>query len=69
VHPFIKPGTIRIVSGFLFGHSSTVHHSMQNNLLHGGLQLNAQEKSDLIAFLHTLTDATLVDDQRFASPF
>ena len=50
-------------------HSSTVHHTMEHNLLHGGLQLSAQDKSDLVAFLHTLTDETLKTDERFASPF
>ena len=49
--------------------SSTVHHTMQNNLQHGGLQLSAQDKTDLIAFLHTLTDETLLTDERYESPF
>lgn len=50
-------------------HSSTVHHSMDHNLQHGGLHLNAQDKADLIAFLNTLTDERLVEDERFSSPF
>jgi cytochrome c peroxidase len=49
--------------------SSTVHHTMEHNLQHGGLLLNAQEKADLVAFLHTLTDETLKTDERYASPF
>lgn len=49
--------------------SSTVHHSMEHNLMHGGLQLTAQNKTDLVAFLHTLTDESLMMDERFASPF
>lgn len=50
-------------------HSSTVHHSMENNLHHGGLLLSAQDKADLVAFLYTLTDETLLTDERYASPF
>lgn len=34
----------------------------------GGLQLSAQEKADLIAFLHTLTDSTLISNPVFAEP-
>ena len=49
--------------------SSTVHHTMEHNLQHGGLLLNAQEKADLVTFLHTLTDQTLLTDERYASPF
>ncbi len=50
-------------------HSSTVHHSMEHNLSHGGLLLSAQDKADLVAFLHTLKDETLLTDERYASPF
>lgn len=34
-----------------------------------GLRLTAQDKQDLIAFLHTLTDPTLANDQRYSNPF
>jgi cytochrome c peroxidase len=34
-----------------------------------GLMLDAQDKADLIAFLHTLTDQALITDPRYASPF
>ena len=32
------------------------------------LHLTQQEKSDLLAFLHTLTDSTFITDPRFAAP-
>ena len=35
----------------------------------GGLHLSAKEKSDLLAFLHTLTDSSFIRDPRFKSPF
>lgn len=34
-----------------------------------GLMLDAQEKADLVAFLKTLTDETLIKDTRYSSPF
>lgn len=34
-----------------------------------GLQLSSQEKSDLIAFLKTLTDTTFISDTAISSPF
>ena len=34
-----------------------------------GLMLDAQEKEDLINFLHTLTDETFLNNPEFASPF
>ena len=33
-----------------------------------GLQLSAQEKQDIIAFLNTLTDFQFINDKRFANP-
>jgi cytochrome c peroxidase len=34
-----------------------------------GLRLTAQEKSDIIQFLHMLTDSTFINDPRFSNPF
>ena len=35
----------------------------------GGLGLSEQNKKDLLAFLHTLTDTTFVNNPAFQSPF
>ena len=35
----------------------------------GGLQLTAQDKVDLVNFLKTLTDYTLLEDERYSNPF
>lgn len=40
--------------------------SIQNN---GGLSLTAQQKADLIAFLHTLTDNKLITNPKYSDPF
>jgi cytochrome c peroxidase len=34
----------------------------------GGAQLNASDKSDLIAFLKTLTDSTFINNPYFQEP-
>lgn len=34
-----------------------------------GLMLSAQDKKDLVAFLKTLTDYTMINDPRYSSPF
>lgn len=35
----------------------------------GGFQFSAQEKADIVAFLKTLTDHSVITDQRFSDPF
>ena len=49
--------------------SPTVDGLLFNNLHPGGLQLTAQDKADLVAFLKTLTDTSFLEDKRFSSPF
>jgi cytochrome c peroxidase len=49
--------------------SATVDFLLQYNLQPGGLQMTAQDKADLIAFLHTLTDETFLNEPAFKSPF
>jgi len=48
--------------------------NLQNNINHdplmplGGIPLTAQEKTDIISFLHTLTDYEFINDQKFTDP-
>jgi len=49
--------------------SSTVDELLQYNIQPGGLQMTAQEKTDLIAFLKTLTDETFLTNSAYKSPF
>ncbi len=46
----------------------TLHVTLRNTLPNG-LQLSAQDKADLVAFLHTLTDEELVANPAYSSPF
>ena len=43
--------------------------ALDNRLPVGGLNLTATEKSDLVAFLNTLTDTAFAADPKFSSPF
>ncbi|PKP51559.1 MAG: cytochrome-c peroxidase [Bacteroidetes bacterium HGW-Bacteroidetes-12] len=38
---------------------------MMNHIAQGGAQLSASDKADLIAFLHTLTDSTFINNSAF----
>lgn len=49
--------------------SSTLDELLFHNIEPGGLQLTAEDKADLIAFLRTLTDERLVTAEQFSSPF
>lgn len=40
-----------------------------NRLPIGGIAMTVQEQADIVAFLNTLTDSTLLTDSRFADPF
>jgi cytochrome c peroxidase len=48
--------------------SPTLDPLMQYNV-NPGLNLTEQEKADLIAFLHTLTDSTFLNKAEYTSPF
>lgn len=48
--------------------SSTVDPAIRPTI-NTGLRLSAQDKADLVAFLHTLTDNTIATDERFSDPF
>lgn len=43
--------------------------ALDNRLPAGGLGMTAQQQSDLVAFLRTLTDTPLTQDARFSNPF
>ncbi|MCF8244170.1 MAG: cytochrome C peroxidase [Saprospiraceae bacterium] len=42
---------------------------LMKNVHQGGIRLTAQEKSNLIAFLHTFTDTAFVHRKEFSNPF
>ncbi|TNE68389.1 MAG: c-type cytochrome [Bacteroidetes bacterium] len=73
--PYMHDGRFATLEEVVEHYSSGVqaHQNLSPELLVNGtprnLNLSAQEKSDLIAFLHTLTDEQLKTDQRYSDPF
>ncbi len=49
--------------------SSTLDPALIQVVEAGGLGLSAQDKKDLIAFLHTLTDQAFLENSNYSSPF
>lgn len=49
--------------------SSTVDPALEYTRVSGGLQLDAQDKADLVAFLKTLTDEVLLTNPEYSDPF
>jgi cytochrome c peroxidase len=49
--------------------SATMDELLQYNVQPGGLQLSAQDKADLVAFLQTLSDPSFLANQAYRSPF
>lgn len=47
----------------------TLSPFLQQNSNGRGMELTIQQKKDLIAFLHLLTDSSFITDQRFSDPF
>ncbi|MEL7529824.1 MAG: cytochrome c peroxidase [Bacteroidota bacterium] len=72
--PYMHDGRFATLEEVLTHYNSGVKSSpsldplMQFNV-NPGLNLSAQDKSDLIAFLHTLTDSSLIESEALANPF
>lgn len=73
--PFMHDGRFKTLEEVI-GHydtgvknSGTVDFLLQYNLQPGGLALTTQDKSDLVAFLKTLTDTDFLTNSAFTSPF
>ncbi|MEZ4915054.1 MAG: cytochrome c peroxidase [Chitinophagales bacterium] len=72
--PYMHDGRFNTLEEVLDHYSSgietspTLHPIIQSESP-GGVGLTAQQKSDLIAFLHTLTDTVFVNNPDFANPF
>jgi cytochrome c peroxidase len=67
--PYMHDGRFSTLSQCLDHYSSGIVTSPTlDPLLSAGIPLTALEKSDLLAFLATLTDQTFINDKRFAEP-
>jgi len=72
--PYMHDGRFNTLEEVIDHYNSGLHNAPALNpalamTMGTGLMLSDQDKSDLVAFLHTLTDQTLITDPRYASPF
>lgn len=67
--PYMHDGSIPTLEGVLDMYAAGAHnHNVPRSTLIGDELLTDQERHDLIAFLHTLTDRQLLRNPRFARP-
>lgn len=69
-HPYMHDGRFSTLEAVLNHYENGIHASSTlSPLLQNGISLTTNEREDLIYFLNTLTDETLLNDMRFSSPF
>ena len=68
--PYMHDGSIATLEEVLehYSKGGRAPNSQQSPIMRP-LDLNAQERSDLIAFLHSLTDPVVISDPRWSDPF
>jgi len=70
--PYMHDGRFQTLEEVIDHYNEGVHYSDNVDpllLKPGGLGLSAQNKKDLLAFLHTLTDTAFVNNPAYQSPF
>lgn len=70
--PYMHDGRFQTLEEVIDHYNEGVHYSDNVDpllLKPGGLGLNSQQKKDLLAFLHTLTDSSFVNNPTYQSPF
>lgn len=72
--PYMHDGRFQTLEEVIDFYSEGLQNSntidpLMKNVHKGGIQLSHQEKKDLIAFLHTLTDTVFVNNPEYATPF
>ena len=72
--PFMHDGRYQTLEEVIDFYSEGINTSstidpLMKQAYRGGIHLTEQEKSDLIAFLKTLTDTTFINNPAFSSPF
>lgn len=72
--PYMHDGRYQTLEEVINFYSEHVHYSptvdpLMKKVNQGGLHLTTKEKSDLLAFLKTLTDTTFIQDPSLKNPF
>lgn len=64
--PYMHDGRIKTLEQVLDHYATGIHQSPTLDVqLQNGIQLTAQQRSDLLAFLNTLNDESFIKDKRF----
>lgn len=66
--PYMHDGSLPSIEAVLDRYAAGGGHVAGQDPLIGGFTLTAPQRSDLIEFLHSLTDAALLHDPRFSKP-
>lgn len=72
--PYMHDGRFQTLEEVVAFYSSNVHHaanidSKMGSSSQGGVHLTPKEQAQIVAFLHTLTDSSFVEDPAFGNPF
>ncbi|MCP3929392.1 MAG: cytochrome C peroxidase [Bacteroidetes bacterium] len=67
--PYMHDGRMETLEDVLDHYSSGGHYAENIDVNIKYFELSEQAKQDMIAFLHTLTDTSFINDPRFQSPF
>ncbi len=67
--PYMHDGSIKTLEEVLDHYNSGGHFAENVSPNVRPLQLNKKDKADLLAFLNTLTDSTLIHHPKFSNPF
>ncbi len=68
--PYMHDGRFRTIDAVLDYYENGIEQSPTlSPKLQNGIALTEEERTDLTNFLHTLTDETLINDDRFSNPF
>jgi cytochrome c peroxidase len=69
--PHMHDGSIATLDGVLdhYAAGGRAHDNSNKDPLIGGFELSARDKSNLIAFLETLTDDAVLHDARYGNPW
>lgn len=68
--PYMHDGRFRTIDAVLDHYENGIEQSPTlSPKLQNGISLTEEERTDLTNFLHTLTDETLINDDRFSNPF
>jgi len=68
--PYMHDGSLKTLQQCLDHYTSGITNltNLDPLLQNNGLQMTAEQKTDIIAFLYTLTDYQFINDKRFADP-